>query len=354
MKKQQLSARRATGRRPGRPTDFGRANTRSLARLVAWAALFAPSSAFAYCRMMSCELGETQQEPCKKADDGICVAEGEPTHWPTPCLNYAIQLDGSRRSGLDADQLVPIFEEAFGSWKSADCGSGQHPHFDAKFQGFVSCDRQQAVCGDVEDNVNVFMFLDETWPNTLPPNVIAVTNPIGSVASGRLIDADIRFNSANFSFDSSVPGSLDVRRVVAHELGHFLGLAHSNERGALMSIDYHQISSAGAALTTDDQAAICAAFPPRPETLNCAQNGPATDACASDEIASGKPCKLPSGGGGCSAYGPFGASHHAPWTLVACAGALLVLGRRRRSGKSIVDSNGTSRQRVVEDSAIVW
>ena len=294
------------------------------------------TSAAAYCRTMSCELGEQPAHPCPRDDNG-CVTQGVPLHWASSCLNYAVQMDGSAKSNLDADQIEAIAEQAFLAWKSAKCPGGGSPNFEVHFQGFVSCDRREAVCGTADANVNVIMLHDTDWPYAGQiggSDDIGVTTPVGSTKSGLIVDADVEVNSENFGFKpdpSSAMMNTSLLYVFAHEFGHFLGLAHSNVAGALMIPRYQSVAMSVNLVSADDAAAICAAYPPGP-ALTCTASSPAYDTC---QVAAGAdpPCNLaaithPKSSCSCDLAGTRSSS--AP-SLAALSALILTLVRRRRA-----------------------
>jgi hypothetical protein len=252
-------------------------------RCLSVALLCAPSSAFAYCRAQSCELGEAARvdagaDECQR-DAHECVTEGKPLHWAGPCLDYAVQEAGSPRTGLDAAAFQQAVADAFAAWEAAPCPGGGSPRFHAQFQGYVSCDRHEAVCGDASQNVNVMMFHDTAWPGTA--SEIGLTTPTGGVSSGLVVDADLELNSADFelSLGTARPGALNLSDVLAHEVGHFLGLGHSDVAGSLMFEDYTGVTLSPDLLTADDIAAICRVYPPG-TPLECGEPAPpAYDTC---------------------------------------------------------------------------
>jgi hypothetical protein len=75
----------------------------------------------------------------------------------------------------------------------------------------------------------------------------------------RITDADIVTNSGGFAWASageSCSSEIFVEGVMVHEVGHLLGLAHSNVSGATMFPTVAFCSNAPASLATDDINAI--------------------------------------------------------------------------------------------------
>ena len=228
---------------------------------------------------MSCELGENPNHPTCPRDDQGCVTQGTPLHWQSSCLNYAVQVDGSPRSQLDADQIQALADQAFLVWKTAKCPGGGSPNFDVHFQGYVSCDRAESVCGSADVNVNVLMFHDSDWP--YGSSDVGVTTPTGGSASGLVVDTDVEIDSQVFGFESDASGMMKTSLLytLAHEFGHFLGLAHSRVPGALMTPVYQSLPVSQNPLSADDTAAICEAFPPGPALGCVGASTPAYDQC---------------------------------------------------------------------------
>jgi len=297
-----------------------------------WLAVTWAPRAHAYCLTKSCELGEEARKQQGKAacmrDEQQCVTEGVPIHWADPCIRYAVQADGSSSTNMSAEELQRATAEAFAAWEGVACPTGGSPRFHAQFQGFVQCNRHETVCGDTSKNVNVIMFHDRGWPSR--SDIIGLTTPSGLTKSGTLNDADLELNSQDYSFDTpSHPGDFSLRDTLTHELGHFLGLGHSHEDGALMSVGYNMLQLSRELFTADDIAAICAAYPPGAPLTCAAPSAPVYDECQIEPGTKPETCVIESmsheeKSGGCS----FGlARAGTPWPL---AGAVLWLGLRRR------------------------
>ena len=269
-----------------------RGATLGAAALCVVSALGWTTRAQAFCRSMTCELGKkTDAEPPCPRDENQCVTQGQPLHWGNSCLTYTVQVDGSPKSKLDADQVQAFVAEAFDAWKSARCPGGGSPSFEAQFEGFVSCDRHEKICESADKNVNVVMFHDIGWP--YGASKIGVTTPTAGKESGLVVDTDVEINAQNFSFTSGPTGgmSTSLRFVLTHELGHFLGLAHSLSSNSVMSQGYQSLALSSTLISPDDAAAICTVFPPGPKRNCGAPPAPAYDMCQIP-IGEDPPCKL--------------------------------------------------------------
>ncbi|HEX2880922.1 MAG TPA: matrixin family metalloprotease, partial [Polyangiaceae bacterium] len=261
-----------------------------LAGITSWAValvLLLPASAAAYCRTMTCELGKVPEQLCP-TDDGCnrdehcCATEGVPLHWTSPCLDFSMQLDGSVRLMLDADEMAEIVLAAFERWRTVECPEGGHPRFAVRLAGFVTCDERQTVCAYAPGNQRLVVVRDETWPYAV--NELAITTPAAVVTTGEVVDTDLELNAhpagLNLDGEPGTPGFEALENIITHEVGHFLGLAHSDDPEALMYFAYQSSRDTSDLLSADDIAGICAVFPPG-SALDCGANpGPAYDECA--------------------------------------------------------------------------
>lgn len=265
-------------------------STSRLIGVASWAVLLVlllPAEAAAYCRTMTCELGKVPEQLCP-TDDGCnrdehcCATVGVPLHWTSPCLDFSVQMDGSMLLDLDADEMAEIVSAAFERWRTVDCPEGGHPRFAARLAGFVTCDERQTVCSYAPGNQRLVVVRDETWPYSA--SALAITTPAAVLTTGEVVDTDLELNANPFgvalSGEPGTPGFEALENILTHEVGHFLGLAHSNDDEALMFFAYQSTRATSDLLSADDITGICAAFPPGSE-LDCGPNpGPAYDECA--------------------------------------------------------------------------
>lgn len=222
-----------------------------------------PRPARAFCQTHTCEFSGTQM--CTWDAAAGCWTGGALAHWGTSCIDYAVQLDGSKQEGISAAALAGVLKDGFQIWSDAVCGPGLSPELTASYRGLTSCDRVEFNCGAGPDNDHIVMFRDGR--SDLPETTIALSTIIANTNTGEILDVDIEINSYDFDFyldDSALPlagrarggsdGAHDLRLVLNHELGHFLGLSHTLEQGALMRAAYDGFDRNPA---RDDVAGIC-------------------------------------------------------------------------------------------------
>jgi len=171
----------------------------------------------------------------------------------------------------------------------------------------------EAVCGGdlgPADGQSALFFIETLWP--FGEEVIALTS-VSYEAGGRIVDADISFNGVDYLWSlGETEVRTDYESIVLHEVGHLLGLAHSQQPGAVMSVDYedgHLVRE----LLEDDVLGIAQVYP-----------------CPSPPCIGGVGYE---GGGGC-AGSSGGAGGAGSWSLRAAAMPVFVflglaLARRR-------------------------
>ncbi|HEU4411108.1 MAG TPA: matrixin family metalloprotease [Polyangiaceae bacterium] len=294
------------------------------AALVAFAAALAPGPAGAFCRSVACPA-----DAFKKRDrDGELVGCFDPgtgcpanyprTFWRTSCVGFSFQRDFSNI--YDRDLLRDAVRRSFQTWSEAPCPAG----------GFASVsfvELARASCARVEfneegPNANVVIFRDEGFeydPATCNSpdricNTLARTVTTYDLKTGELMGADIEINTSYNVFGfAGEPDLFDLEAVVTHEVGHFLGLAHTQGDEHPDATMYAEIAAGQTAqryLAQDDLEAVCAVYPPGPARERCDPEpwGGFASACGD----------APSG---CAAGPPGGARGGAAWLALGLAAA---------------------------------
>ncbi len=106
---------------------------------------------------------------------------------------------------------------------------------------------------DLYDGV-MGVYKTTTWPVDLPSTALAITQIFGrryNVGDGdefvNIEHADILVNYEHFDFDTADSGSgYDLRTVLLHEMGHFLGLQHNTSVTREHTVMYPSINSSEA------------------------------------------------------------------------------------------------------------
>jgi MYXO-CTERM domain-containing protein len=243
------------------------------------------ADAWAFCRSRTCNEYDPTQH-CEKVDN--CVVSGYELWWNTSCVSFDAQADGSRKLGIDADTVTDVVSRAFAPWLAADCGTGT-PSMVVSTYGPVSCNEPEnpdptnphPYNRTTEKGANVVMFRDDVWPYPNSTDAFALTTVTFDPSSGRIYDADIEVNSADFDIavDSD---TYDLQSILTHEVGHFLGMAHAasadmtstmRQRWAGTGMDLRTLSD-------DDTAGICDAYPPeRSAPKDCEPLNGLADGC---------------------------------------------------------------------------
>jgi hypothetical protein len=235
---------------------------RTLAALAASAATLAAAvPALAYCRTTSAMI-PAGYDPTANG----CITQGLPLVWPSLPVTY--QLEERVSAQVSLTETNSILDRSFAKWGAAICPLGDaaaHPALSfhdlgPTDAGDIACDGS-VECGSIP---HVVIFLDQGWPHNDPTNTLALTTLTFGSESGHIYSANIEINSAQHTLSTSAaatPGVFSLEAILTHEAGHFVGLAHSQLNTAVMYAFYQNESIA---LTPDDVAGVCAAYPPEP------------------------------------------------------------------------------------------
>lgn len=167
---------------------------------------------------------------------------------------YVLQPEGSDDVSDDSD--LTALRNAFNTWEEVACSALTFS--EAAWQA----PRQVA-----NDGTNRVMFVEDEaeWPGQ--PGTLALTYTFYQTSGPReIIGADMIFNGVNWTWttvDAEVgqgsPAKVDLETVAFHEVGHFLGLDHSQDEDAAMFPDNNKLMQRGPA--NDDIQGVCSLYP---------------------------------------------------------------------------------------------
>lgn len=268
----------------------GRSRRGWVAALVAASALLGARSAQAYCRSTTCD---PKTETCTKDENG-CPRVGAPLSWRELPLVYRFHAGGSdkidRRAGRDAVRA------AFDTWSSVACGAKRTS---LRFQEGTDIPGSNPLASDGPAAVPFgIYFRDTVWPYNDAEESLALTNQTFGKVNGYIDYSDIEVNTSARDFassDADAPGRIDLQAVITHEVGHYIGLAHSTIPTSIMVASYcasgdrcgSSIEDARA-LDADDIAAVCAMYPPS-GISGVAYEDPAAKGCSTTSGSSSSP-----------------------------------------------------------------
>lgn len=318
---------------------MGLLSSRAAAALVLAAVALGSSSASAFCRTWSCD---PSRESCPQDKDNTACPGGDPArhkplYWPQKCVGFSLNEKVSPKLDSNPDRarakFARLVDLSFATWQKADCGQGKRPSLAFYDLGFIPCDRQEfngynpsnEARPTAQGNANLIMFRDK-WPAEYSSagNTLALTTLTFNVQSGEIYDADIEINGELTISTSDAGVTNDLQSILTHEIGHFLGVAHSPDSSATMFSSYEPGSIAMRDLAPDDINAVCSIYKPERTGL------PACD--PTPRHGYGEFCSIPAPTpDGCSASASSGAAPRgaALAALAALAGALRIRRRKR-------------------------
>ncbi|HEY2405561.1 MAG TPA: matrixin family metalloprotease [Polyangiaceae bacterium] len=230
-----------------------------LAGLGAVLTLVTSRSASAYCLTHDCNPADPTQG-CM-FDDAGCIVTGVPISWPSLCVGFSVQQDGSVKYGISAKDFGDMVQSALERWTQAQCQGGGAVSLQVQNLGSVACDSVEI--NHTGGNANIWMFRDDVWPYIGGEDVLGMTTVHYDLDKPDIQDVDVELNGSGpdpLSTDDPATGA-DLDSILTHEAGHFLGLSHTKVAGATMAPGYTKGDTSVRSLEQDDIDAICAAYP---------------------------------------------------------------------------------------------
>ncbi len=182
--------------------------------------------------------------------------------WETSNLPYWIQT-APLPNPIAAEQAI---HQSIGAWDAVEgCDA---PDFtfggviaDPTFEGKVPRIGYSQTHPELNTNLITWFSEPGTW--TDGPGVLALTRLTYNPCTGQIFDADITINAVDFDFgmrSEPIEGFMDVQNTVTHEMGHFLGLDHSQTPDATMFPTAPNSEVIKRTLEADDAEGLCCIY----------------------------------------------------------------------------------------------
>jgi hypothetical protein len=189
--------------------------------------------------------------------------DGEPFYWPDQNIAYAFNDRGF--PGVSEAALRSVFARSFAHWSDAVCEDEPVAlSLRAEPDSTSSRDEYQAD----GPNTNVILHLSEADFLAADGSEFAFAlTHLTHRSNGEIIDADILFNAGRGPFticpeSGCARGTVDLENVATHEIGHLLGLAHSEDDEATMACSAEAGDLGMRSLEIDDIEGICEIYSP--------------------------------------------------------------------------------------------
>jgi hypothetical protein len=252
----------------------------STAIVAALGVLAVAGDASAFCRSTTCRASGTKE--CATDSNG-CPMDGEKLFWTSSCISYAVNELGTQ--DLDPADTREILKKTFQAWSDVPCPKGGRASMTFQERDPVTCKKSEY--NKEGANLNVILFQDDDWKYRGIDGTLAKTSVTYNDQTGEIYDADIEINAANNTVTiSNDPRKIqyDLQAIMTHEVGHFIGVAHSSDSSAVMFASYSPGSIAQRKLTPDDVDAVCAIYPPNnPAACDVEPRGGFSGTCGDEE-----------------------------------------------------------------------
>lgn len=240
-----------------------------LAMVLAMLETSAPAPAEAFCRMTTSRRAPSVTEPCILPDPAADPPELF-LAWERPCTTIALSTAAS--NDLSSEQLLGVLQRSLGAWEAVSC-DGSPLGIDIQIRSDTStC--QAPLYRDGGGNANTLIFQD-AWPPMNDSAAFALTTVWHRRSTGEILDVDIEVNEERGPFGVCPAAgctdsrTVDLENVLTHELGHYLGLAHSTETEATMFVSAVAGEVLKRDLHPDDIDGICTVYPPGRPSAEC-------------------------------------------------------------------------------------
>ncbi|MDD9942185.1 MAG: matrixin family metalloprotease [Myxococcales bacterium] len=226
----------------------------------------APSGVHAYCR------SSTETEP-----SGLCELKPGAIllNWQRSCIELSFHERIFERLELSEAEVRQSVQASFDTWMDVACGG--EPFLLSMAQDTTTAEPVEFVFDAPNTSVLSAQTPEEWRELDQPRSAFAITFLWHNKNTGEIYDVDLALNLYHQPFtdciDGCRPGDVDLQNTVTHELGHVLGLGHSDVKGSTMQDDAGAGETFMRDLEPDDEAGVCALQLPGHECTGTVQQG---------------------------------------------------------------------------------
>ncbi len=228
------------------------------------ATTLAASTASAWCAVTTCK---PEKENCNVDENG-CSRVGARVRWPSLPIEY--RFSAWQPGQLQREEARAAVRAAFNRWSDVLCGERRTSlRFVEREETGDDKPLEAGARGSAPFGI---YFRNLGWPYLGREDAtLAQTNHVYGKKTGVIQYADIEINAGSRRFSTSEDaGGTDLQAVITHEVGHYIGLAHSRDPVSIMTSSYCDSPEArcdkgkvvARRLSADDVAAVCALYPP--------------------------------------------------------------------------------------------
>ncbi|MCX5732172.1 MAG: matrixin family metalloprotease [Deltaproteobacteria bacterium] len=221
-----------------------------------------PSPFMALAALLAAGTAQASAYERAPAGEGLCQ------YWPDPGtpkvrrVAYEVSDPGAAQACRSGGDPVLAIRNAFAGWAAA-----------ARPDESVPCTDMQLVF----DGVGACADLYDCWDHD---RFIALTTTTYRLSTGVILDADVEVNAGDGEgeegflltcIDPPAPVCTEERRIgcigmdlqnaISHEVGHFLGFAHSDSRGSTMYAKASRGETGKRVLSADAVEGMCDVYP---------------------------------------------------------------------------------------------
>ncbi len=209
---------------------------------------------------------------CKLTTDsnqpGECVDSGIPLYWKCSNIEYAVCP--RERDDPPFDVVLDAIEDSFQSWENVEC-EGEPIGFEFLLDDDPEdCDEHYRLKKDPDHDFspdeNLIVFIEDWDSFGYDPSAFALTSVWHNTKTGVIVGVDMEINETIGEFGvcgispKRCRDVADIQNVVTHEVGHVLGLGHTDDETAVMFAESKLGDTEKRKLKDDDIEGICAIY----------------------------------------------------------------------------------------------